>query len=167
MRFANEGELEGYVRSLIEKHVTRKNPHIYTLKNKKAVDIVVCRDEIVPAVFFIEVKYHRANERLGFGSLKGAGFQPEIVIRQPMYFEQCLRWVLASEMHAEKGVLFVPSSTIRQYAAGGSVGEKVNNIRREIFDEVPMLQERKLISAFREWFGLSAHKRELKATRHT
>jgi|GEM_PF-686939 len=152
MRFANEGKLEEYVRSLIEDHVTKENPQIYTLKNKKAVDIVVCRDGIAPAVFFIEVKYHQiAHGRLGFGHGKGGGFQPEIVIRQPKYFEQNLRWVLASETHVEKGVLFVPSRTIRRYVSGGAVDEKFNNIRRKIFDEVPLLQESSLISALREW----------------
>lgn len=92
---------------------------------------------------------------MGFGSGNGGGFQPEIVSRKPSYFEQNLRWILTSETHAEEGVLFVPSSTIRQYVSGGTVGEKFNNIRPKIFDEVPLLAKPALIVALRGWFGLS------------
>ncbi len=155
MRFSNESEFEGYIRNLIEQHVTHENPSIYALKNKNAVDIVICKDGDDPALFFIEVKYHQiAHGRLGFGSGKGGGFQPEIVSRKPFYFEKNLRWALASETHIDNGVLFIPSSTIRKYVSGNTVGEKFNNIQSKIFNEVPLLSESQLIAALREWVGL-------------
>jgi hypothetical protein len=113
-------------------------------------------------VYFIEVKFHQfSHGRLGFGSRSGAGFQPEIVTRKPVYFETNLRWILASEGHTQKGVLFVPSETIRKYLSGGVVGEKFNNIRARIFDEIPSLSETELIEALGAWLGLSALNRAL------
>src|SRR5688572_1362357 len=99
-RFASEAEVERYIRSLIQEHITRLSPELYALRNKKAVDILICREGDQPALFFIEVKYHQlAHGRLGFGGKEGGGFQPEIVKGAPRYFEENLRWVLASDRH--------------------------------------------------------------------
>ena len=77
--FGSELEFESYIRDLIARHITASHPEIYALKNKKAVDILICRDGRVPALFFIEVKYHQSNHgRLGFGSKGGGGFQNEL-----------------------------------------------------------------------------------------
>ena len=156
-RFSSELEVENYIREVIDVHITRTNPHIYALKNKKAVDILICRDGAQPALFFIEVKYHQLSHgRLGFGGKEGGGFQPEIVKGESTYFEQNLRWVLASDRHVGKGVLFLPSSVIRKHLAGGAVGEKFNNIRERIFHEIPFLHERQLVSALQAWFGVAS-----------
>lgn len=152
MVFVNELELENYIRKLIDKHVTKEFPHIYALKNKKAVDILICRDGEFPDLFFLEVKYHQASHgRLGFGSREGGGFQPEIVMRKPNYFESHLRWIVASAEYPDQGVLFVPSETIRRYVSGGEIGEKFNNIQERIFRENTGMQPDQLVDALRAW----------------
>lgn len=152
MTFEDEAALEGYIRKLILSHITKKNKYIYALDNKKAVDIVVCRDGEAPALFFLEVKYHqKSHGRLGFGSGAGGGFQPEIVSRKPNYFESHLRWILASEEHPKAGILFVDSETIRKYVSGGVIGSKFNNIQKKIFSEVNGLTEKQLLEALGTW----------------
>lgn len=152
MRFQTEAELEQYIRELIAKRITRKNGNIYALRNKKAVDIVVCRDGRKPALFFIEVKYHRkAHGRLGFGSRRGGGFQPEIVSTKPDYFERNLRWIMASEEFPNRGVFFFDSETVRKYVAGGAVGEKFNNIQKRIFSQVVGYKREELVKKLKEW----------------
>jgi hypothetical protein len=154
MNFKNEGELEGWVRGLIDAQVTASDPTIYALKNKKAVDIVVCRDGLVPALFFIEVKYHQvAHGRLGFGTGKGAGFQPEIVSRKPKYFEEHMRWVIGTEHWHDNKVLFLPSSVVRKYVSGGSVRDVFNNIQAKIFKEIEPLSETAFVSELKRWLG--------------
>jgi hypothetical protein len=159
MQFDRESALEHHIRGLIENHVTREHPHVYALKNKKAVDILICRDGAKPALFFIEVKYHQLSHwRMGFGGGVGVGFQPEIVKREPAYFESNLRWILTSDSYVEKGVLFVPSSVIRRYLMGGEVSEKYNNIQTRIFEEEKFLTDGELVGKMREWFGLTSKK---------
>ena len=81
MKFKNETEFEHYLRQLIADRITAQYPHIYALDNKKAVDILICRDSpLSSALYFLEVKYHKKSHgRLGFGSRNGGEFQPEIV----------------------------------------------------------------------------------------
>lgn len=152
MNFASEAEFEAYIRKLISDEITAKNRSIYALENKKAVDILMCRDAPEPDIFFIEVKYHKkAHGRLGFGSSSGGGFQPEIVSRKPTYFESNLRWAIASEAHPENGIIFVPSDVIRKYVSGGEVGQKFNNIQAKIFREVSGFDEQGFISELIKW----------------
>ena len=156
MKFSNELEMECYIRGLIKNRITKKNKHIYSLDNKKAVDIIVCRDGKHPALFFLELKYHQKKHgRLGFGHAKGGGFQPEIVSRESAYFEKNLRWVLASEVHKKDGLLFVNSEIIRKHVSGGKVGKKFNNIQAKIFIEEKklMLKEEAFVKALMEWVG--------------
>lgn len=165
MAFESERELEAYIRKIIDKHVTFEHPNIYALENKKAVDILICKDGPEPALFFIETKFHKINHgRLGFGSRNGGGFQPEIVRRKPEYFERNLRWVLASEKHEPEKVLFIPSDIIRQYVSGSDVGDKFNNIQPAIFQKEPMLSETQFIQELTEWLGVTSAKN---ATSHT
>lgn len=152
MPFQTEAELEKYIRGLIKNHVTKKDKNIYALKNKKAVDIIICRNGSKPALFFIEVKYYRkAHYRLGFGSRKGGGFQPEIVSKKPGYFEKKLRWIMASEEQPNSGILFLDSKTIRKYISGGVVAKKYNNIQRRIFTEVAGFKKEQLINELEKW----------------
>lgn len=152
MNFASEAEFEEYIRKLIADEITAKNSSIYALENKKAVDILICRDAPKPDLFFIEVKYHKSSHgRLGFGSSSGVGFQPEIVSRKPAYFESNLRWAIASEAHPENGIIFVSSEVIRKYVSGGEIGQKFNNIQAKIFREVAGLDEQGFISELSTW----------------
>jgi hypothetical protein len=139
------------VRAAIASRITSAHPEIYALDNKKAVDIVVCRDlPKNPALFFIEVKFHKQNHgRLGFGSSNGGGFQPEIVRRRPTYFETNLRWVISSDEC--DGIVFATSDEIRGYVAGGVVGEKFNNIQSRIFRDAAKLTEDEFIDSLKAW----------------
>jgi hypothetical protein len=157
LTYRNESEFEAYIRALIGEYITKAAPSIYALKNKKAVDILICKDTPPPELFFIEVKYHQTNHgRLGFGSGKGGGFQPEIVSTKPAYFESNLRWVLASEEHEPGKVLFLTSEVVRNYLAGGKVAEKFNNFQKRIFQAEHWLNEYEFVEQLRHWLGVKA-----------
>lgn len=166
MMFASEREFEAHIRALVVKYITPWNPSIYPLKNKKAVDILICKDGPRPELFFVEVKYHQTKHgRLGFGGSKGGGFQPEIVSRMPAYFETNLRWVLASEDHEPGKVLFIDSGVVRKYLAGGVVSEKFNNFQKKIFREGTWLNEQQLVEELRVWLGAAAAQPSLQSRR--
>lgn len=149
--FKNEAELESYIRKVVTK-ISRAKKTIKLLNNKGLTDIVVCRNGTKPSVFFLEVKYHqKAHGRLGFGHKGGGGFQPEVVSGKPRYFEKHLRWILASKVHPEKGILFIDSATIRKYVSGGEVGQKFNNIRTSIFTKVKGHSKAELLIELRKW----------------
>lgn len=155
MTFQTEKEFEAHIRRLIKNRVTKLDPAVYALKNKKAVDIIVCRDTPKPRLFFIEVKFHRPNHgRLGFGGGKGGGFQPELMIRKPAYFERNLRWALASETHQPGKVLFLTSAMVRKYVSGGKVEKKFNNIQVKLFREQPGLTHDQFVRELRLWLGV-------------
>lgn len=152
MAFKNEAEFESHIRALIADRITSKNSSVYALDNKKAVDIVICRDNLSPVAFFLEVKYfQRSHGRLGFGSGEGAGFQPEILLKKPVFFEAYLRWVLGSDAHTGAGYWFVTSETLRQYVAAGKVGVKHNNIQEALFRNVPSITEEQFTGALYAW----------------
>src|SRR5690606_10288440 len=76
----------------------------------------------VPALFVIEVKHHQVRHgRPGFGGKNGGGFQPEILSGNFAYFENNLRWILASYKYPNK-LLFLSSGALKKYLAGGKVG---------------------------------------------
>ena len=155
--YRSERELETRIRSLILTHITARNSTVYPLTNKKAVDILICKDGPKPELFFIEVKHHQTKHgRLGFGGSKGSGFQPEILSRKPAYFEKNLRWVLACEEHESDEVLFLTSEIIRQYLAGGVVAEKFNNLQEKIFREQTWLNEYQFVDQLQLWLGVTA-----------
>jgi hypothetical protein len=151
----SETKFEAHIRSLIREHVTRLDERVYALRNKKAVDILICQDFSQPALFFIEVKFHKSKHgRLGFGGRNGGGFQPEIVAGELPYFETNLRWVLASEVHEPEKVLFLSSKVLRRYLSGGKVAEKFNNIQSKVFLEQPWLSEQQFVQELRNWLGI-------------
>jgi hypothetical protein len=152
--YATEKEFEAYLRSLIELHVTSVNPAIYALTNKKAVDILICKDAPSSELFFVEVKFHRSNHgRLGFGSAGGGGFQPEILTKRPSYFLRNLRWILASAEHNAGRVLFLDSDQIISFVSGGEIGSKHNNFQQRIWREGPWRSEAELVSELKQWMG--------------
>ncbi|MBL4588646.1 MAG: hypothetical protein JKY11_01015 [Alphaproteobacteria bacterium] len=152
MEFKNEGAFEVYLRSLIQTRICDKYPELMLFENKKAVDILICRNGEKPELFFIEVKYYKKSHgRLGFGSASGVGFQPEIVSKSPDYFESNLRWIIAGEGYSNKGALFVPSKIIRRYLSGGTVDKKHNNIQKKILEEIEGLDEDSLVQEIESW----------------
>jgi len=153
MAFATERDLESHLRQLIATRITANHPNIYTLNNKKAVDIVICRDGDRAAAFFIEVKlYKPAHGRLGIGTGTGGGYQPEIIVCNPDYFEAHLRWVIVDGGKAAPWYLFIPTSILKLHLAGGKVGDKQNNINvSSLFNNVPALDESSLVVEMEKW----------------
>lgn len=150
MSFQNEFEFENYIRELIKTHITSKNHNIYALKNKKAVDIVICSDNSPPNLFLIEVKYHKFHHgRLGFGGSKGIGYQPEILSRQPKFFQTNMRWVLGQE--EDDKIYFLTNNDLLRYVAGGEIGKKFNNIQKRVFRDEPGLIEDEFVLALKCW----------------
>ncbi|WP_146164382.1 hypothetical protein [Vibrio sp. ZF 223] len=150
--FENESAFESYLRDLIKKRICSNHKDLELFDNKKAVDILICRNGEKPSLYFIEVKYHKKSHgRLGFGSSSGGGFQPEIVAKAPDYLESNLRWIIAGEGHEGTGIIFVPSSVIRNYVSGGNVGQKFNNIQQKIFKEVDGFSEDALVIELESW----------------
>jgi hypothetical protein len=95
MFFQSEREFETHIRKLLTQKVLRFDKDLIMVRNKKAVDILICRNGKKPALFFIEIKYHLTRHgRLGTGHGKGGGIQPEILQLQPDYFKKQMRWVL-------------------------------------------------------------------------
>jgi len=151
MRFKTEKDLEKYLRHLIKVNIASRHSDIYLLESKKTVDIVICRDGDRPALFFLELKLCRPNIRIPIGTGNGTGYQPEIVTLNPTYLESNLRWVLVNSEELKTPYLFVPTSTVKRHLAGGGIGEKYNNIQREIFRLEPTLTEAALVDSMVDW----------------
>lgn len=152
MKFENEAQFEGYVRDIIEEDITSMHPEIYALSNKKAVDIVICRDGKFPKIFFLEVKFHKKNHgRLGFGSRAGGGFQPEILSKEPTYFEQNLMWVLSNEDTSDGSLLLLNNQELRESVSGGAIGNKFNNIQKSIFKKHNWLSRVEFSRELEKW----------------
>lgn len=150
MSFTSEKEFEAYIRQLVNQHITTGNPDIFALTNKKAVDIVICKNGKVPHIFFIEAKFHvDSHGRLGFGSSKGNGFQPEILLKRPHYFENNLRWVIGAEFTNK--IFFLNNETMLKYLSGGAIGEKFNNIQKRIFKTEQGLTESEFVDELKKW----------------
>jgi hypothetical protein len=150
MKYNSERTFESYIRNLIQLHIASKNKKIHLLESKKAVDIVICRNTIPPHLYFLEVKYHiNGHGRLGFGSKGGGGFQPEILSKRPHYFENNLRWVIASE-HSDR-IHFLNNEVLLNFISGGSIGKKFNNIQKKLFAHQEGLTEIQFVSALKRW----------------
>ena len=152
MIFANESDFENHLREIVDSRITSENPGVYALEYKTIGDIVIMRDDPSPAIFFLEIKYYQqAKGRLGIGASSGAGIQPEILNRRPVYLESHLRWVLGSDTHNGDGYWLVTSEKIRQFVAGGCIGKKQNNIQERLFRECTSLDENQLVEQLKRW----------------
>ena len=155
MVFANESAFEDHLRRLIDSHITSENPSVYALCHKTIGDIVVVRDGTSPAVFFVEVKYHQPSKsRVGIGTSYGAGIQPEILLKRPVYFETHLRWIIGSYTCRNNQFWFVTSDTLSRFISGGSIGKKQNNIQLRLFRDCPSIDEDQLVGQLRSWLLL-------------
>lgn len=151
MPFENEKLFEEHIRNLITKHILPKDTELIMFQNKKAVDVLLCRNGKKPALYFIEIKYHkRSHGRLSTGHSKGGGFQPEILSRLPVYFEKNMRWVLGVE--DIDGYWMLKNSALKkEYLSGGTIGKKHNNIKTKLFKEELPLTEKQFITALKDW----------------
>lgn len=150
MPFESEKLFEEHIRNLIKKHILPKDKELIMFQNKKAVDVLLCRNGKKPALYFIEIKYHkRSHGRLSTGHSKGGGFQPEILSRLPVYFEKNMRWVLGVE--DMEGYFLLKNSELKEYISGGSIGVKHNNIQAKLFNEQLLLTEKEFITTLKDW----------------
>jgi len=150
MKFENEAGFETHLRELIASEIVDSN-HVI-LDYKTVADIIICRNGTKPGIFFIEVKYFQLSKgRLGFGNNKGSGIQPEVLVKKPIYLESNLRWLLSSDAHDGNGYWFVTSDVLREYVAGGNIGEKQNNIQEILFCEVGSLNKSELVMEMKNW----------------
>ncbi len=148
--YKSESEFEKYIRELIDLYITKLDNKIYCLTNKKAVDIVICNDNNIPKLHFIEVKYHvKSHGRLGFGGGLGTGFQPEILSKRPMYFQSNLRFVISAE-ETEK-IHFLSMDELKDFISGEQIGSKYNNIQTRIFKTNNGLTENEFIKELEKW----------------
>ena len=132
--FSNESEFRDWVQSELQARLERQGDSYLVLQSKNVNDIIVCKNkQDGPLALFIEVKYAKGSSgRIGVGDGNGRGFQPEILIRRPDYFERYTRWLVASE----GGVaVLVDCDTLRGHAVGGVFARgKQNNVRPTVFD---------------------------------
>lgn len=150
MPYENEKLFEEHIRNLISIHILPKDKELIMFQNKKAVDVLLCRNGKKPALYFIEIKYHkRSHGRLSTGHSKGGGFQPEILSRLPVYFEKNMRWVLGVE--DMDGYFLLQNSQLVNHIAGGVIGKKYNNIQMKLFKEELSLSEVQFIAALKDW----------------
>ena len=153
MAYNNEKEFEKHLRRDIITPLLDGHNEYYLLESKKAVDILICKNGMNPALFFIEVKYHRHKHgRLGFGHAEGGGFQPELLIMNPSYFQSNMRWILGVE--DKEGYLFMTNDEIIQSVSSGKVEKKYNNIQTKIFNEQRLLTSSELKSEISNWLGI-------------
>ena len=146
----SEKEFENLIRNIIQQDVLTKTSGFTLLKNKKAVDILICREKPNPTLFFIEIKYHKKNHgRLGVGQGKGGGFQPELLEKRPVFFESNLRWILGTENN--ESFYLLNNDRIYKYLNAGRVGEKYNGLQKKIYTEEIGITREKLAQSLLEW----------------
>ncbi len=150
MQFESEREFEAHIRELIDKKILPFDKDLVMIRNKKAVDILICRNGKKTALYFIEIKYDKTNHgRLGTGHGKGGGIQPEILRLQPDYFKKQMRWILGAE--SQDGYWVLNNKELRTYIAGKELGEKYNNIQTRLFREKDPYNEKQFIQVLKEW----------------
>jgi len=67
--------------------------------------------------------------------------------------ESNLKWLLGSDTHDEYAYWLVSSDTLREYVAGGSIGEKQNNIQEALFRNEPKLTKDILVAQLENWLN--------------
>lgn len=149
----SETQFENHIRLLIQDQIINANSNFILLKNKKAVDMIICKDGQHPTLFFLEIKYHKNKHgRLGIGQGKGKGFQPEILLKRPKFFENNLRWIVGSEN--SENFYFLNNSELLLYIKDGLIEEKYNNIQKKLFKNALIHTEEKLLDKLKNWMGV-------------
>ena len=132
--FDNEKEFEHHIRDLLEYEISAHEPSIRILESKGIADIVICRDGVSPAIFFIEVKY---SARTPSGELNpisvSEGIQSEILKERPKYLERHFLWLLGSGRRSCADYYWLLTSReLLPYITTKPLGEE-NNISLNIF----------------------------------
>jgi hypothetical protein len=132
MHFNNENQFRNWLQQELAKLLKDR---AVVLESKNVNDIIVCKEtSIGPVAFFIEVKYETERSgRIGIGNQDGYGFQTEILIKKPRYFELYTRWLIAAE---DGWAVLVTNKEVRSNAMGSQIKcGKQNNIRDSIFGD--------------------------------
>ncbi len=150
----SETEFENHIRKIISEQIITDNSDFHILKNKKAVDMIICKeDNDFPSLYFIEIKYHKNNHgRLGIGQGKGKGFQPEILSKRPSYFENNLRWIIGSEN--SENYFFLNNTELLTFIKDGIIEQKYNNIQKRIFKTAVAHRKEELIEKIKLWLKI-------------
>ena len=145
-----ELEFENRIKDILSNEVKSQLNNFILLDFKKATDIMLCRNGDNPQIYFIEIKYYNTGHgRLGFGHANGKGFQPEILRKNPSFFQKQMRWILGS---IEKESYYIlDNATISQYISGGQIDFKQNNFQTRLFNEIPGLNKAELIDELLKW----------------
>lgn len=146
-----EQELEIKIRKIIQDKIIAKNPNIQMLNGKNVSDIICCRNNEYPCLFFIELKHYSiSNGRIGFGSKGKNSFQPEILKTKPLYFEKNMRWIFCDE---KLNYYILTNQECRKYIMGDKISyEKHNNFKLSLFSEQKKYNEKELCDYLTEWF---------------
>jgi len=97
-----ERDVEINIRKIIRK-IIGVNKYFTLFDCKNVSDIVICRNILIPKIFFIELKNHKESTgRIGVGDIYGKGFQLEILKNQPKYLEENLIWVFTRENDSQQ-----------------------------------------------------------------
>lgn len=151
--FSSEIEFENRIRKLIVEEICAKDSSMQLLQNKDVVDILVCKNANPPILFFIEAKFHKtSNRRIAFGNGQGGGFQPEILLKRPKYFDNYMRWVFGKENDSTFYIL--SNDEACQHLCGGQIGTKFNNFQPALFRKTKSYTEQELLEYLINWFNL-------------
>jgi hypothetical protein len=148
-----EIDFENHIREIISNKIIGSKDNFTLLDSKNVADIIICRNIIIPKVFFIEVKhYSNKNGRIGFGDANGYGFQPEILRKRPKYFEDSLIWTFQKE-NDDKYYVLNNSNCIKYISGGeiGKVGGKQNNFQSKLFDNINPMDENEFLKWIENW----------------
>lgn len=145
-----ESLIENHIRKIINDNIICGKNDFTILENKIVADIIICRNILVPKIFFIEVKhYSERNGRIGFGNSNGTGFQPEILIKKPKYFDDNLIWTFKNEN--EDSYYILKNEDCIRYVMGDNIGKKQNNFRVSLFQNIEPLKEIEYLDWIDKW----------------
>jgi len=145
------GELEisyeNRVRTILKEKIMPQYPEIQVLDSKVLADIIICRNDANPKIFFLEIKHSSIrNNRTGFGTRGKVTFQPEILSTRPKYLEDNMRWVFFKENDPSYYVL--SNEDCCKYIMGNSIDvNKQNNFKDVLYRETQPFAE----DEFTQW----------------
>ncbi len=137
--FNSEDEFRDWLLNEVRNRISTESLNFQVLESRNVTDILICKEsKPFPILVFIEVKLYKGSSgRIGIGQeqkgKKGEGFQPEILIKRPIYFDRYLRWVICNE---DGKCVFANNEVVIKHSAGGRITKgKQNNISTNIFNK--------------------------------
>lgn len=132
LQFENEEKLRDWLVNELRKKI--EGDDFKVLDSKNVSDVLICKEGDHPLLLFIEIKlYKLSHSRIGIGNSQGKGFQPEILLKRPIYFDRYLRWLI---VHEAGQCVFLNNETVNKYLIRGHITEgQQNNINPNIFEE--------------------------------